>query len=167
MDELYQLDGVAMRYTFDGKAGVRTRPYRGANVGFGVSHVLSVVTALLAAPAGTLLIIEAPEANLHPRAQMELGVLAGQAAGDGVQIMLETHSPYIVSGLGQAVQLGWLAATDASLHYCTRIEAESKVTHVKINERGGLRDVTGNDEIPDEYIQEFFKPGFPGYRMAE
>ncbi|MDR1023283.1 MAG: AAA family ATPase [Prevotellaceae bacterium] len=37
------------------------------NVGFGISYSLPVVVALLAAKKGALLIIENPEAHLHPR----------------------------------------------------------------------------------------------------
>ncbi len=154
-DEFHQLDGVVLRFTFDGKAGVPTRPYRAANVGFGLSHSLSIVTALVAAPAGALLVIEAPEANLHPRAQLRLGHLIGQAAGDGVQVIVETHSPHIVTGLARAVSSGWLPRKELTLHYCVRDDAETRVAHVQVNQAGRLAHIGGYEEIPDEYYHQF------------
>ncbi|WP_165419193.1 AAA family ATPase [Rhizobium leguminosarum] len=66
------------------------------NVGVGVSQVLPlVVTALLAQP-GNLLIFEQPELHLHPRVQARLADFFLALALDGKQILLETHSEYLV-----------------------------------------------------------------------
>ena len=44
----------------------RTNSYKNVNVGFGITYVLPVVTALLTAKEGDLIIIENPEAHIHP-----------------------------------------------------------------------------------------------------
>ncbi len=58
-----------------------------------------MVLALLTAEAGDLLIIENPEAHLHPKGQSKLAELMCLAAQAGVQIFCETHSDHIVNGV--------------------------------------------------------------------
>ena len=43
------------------------------DVGFGVSQVLPVLILCYYAPEGSILILEQPEAHLHPKVQSELG----------------------------------------------------------------------------------------------
>jgi predicted ATPase len=41
---------------------------------------------------GGLLIIENPEAHLHPAGQSEMGMFLARMAAAGLQILVETHS---------------------------------------------------------------------------
>lgn len=75
--------------------------HRSTNVGFGLSYVLPVITALL---VGTLtpnsvVIIENPEAHLHPRGQTEIATLVSLCADVGAQIIVETHSDHLFDGI--------------------------------------------------------------------
>jgi predicted ATPase len=72
---------------------------RAENVGFGVSYSLSVVTALLSARPGALIMIENPEAHLHPDGQAKLAELMCLVAQRGVQVIAETHSDHIINGV--------------------------------------------------------------------
>lgn len=77
----------------------KTTTYHSAlNTGFGISYVLSVVLAVLSARPGALLLIENPEAHIHPSGQAALMRLISRAAISGIQIILETHSDHIVNG---------------------------------------------------------------------
>lgn len=69
------------------------------NVGYGISYTLPVVVALLSARPGALIIIENPEAHLHPAGQSELAKLMTKVANTGVQVVVETHSDHIISGI--------------------------------------------------------------------
>lgn len=82
--------------TFQQNGGRDTRP---GNVGFGISYSLSVVTALVNAPVGGLVIIENPEAHIHPRGQSYLGRLIALTAEAGVQVIVETHSDHVINGI--------------------------------------------------------------------
>lgn len=70
-----------------------------ANVGYGLSHALPVLVALLSAKPGALIVLENPEAHLHPRGQAELAKLISRVAAAGVQVIVETHSDHIINGI--------------------------------------------------------------------
>lgn len=68
------------------------------NTGFGLSYILSVVVAILSAKPGSLILIENPEAHIHPSGQASLMQLISKAAEQGIQIIVETHSDHIING---------------------------------------------------------------------
>ena len=68
------------------------------NTGYGVSYVLSVVVAILSAKPGALILVENPEAHIHPSGQSALMRLISRAVAAGVQVIIETHSDHIVNG---------------------------------------------------------------------
>ena len=88
---------ITYGYAYDG-----IKPFarlRAENVGYGVSHSLSVLVALLSAKPGSLVILENPEAHLHPGGQAELAKLISRVAQGGVQVIVETHSDHVVNGV--------------------------------------------------------------------
>ena len=87
--------------------------HRASNVGFGLSYTLPVIAGLLGMPViakqqnmSALLIVENPEAHLHPKGQTRLGQLMALSAISGVQIIVETHSDYIIDGVRLAIKKG-------------------------------------------------------------
>jgi predicted ATPase len=75
--------------------------HRAKNVGFGLSYTLPVITALLLGSIipNSLVIIENPEAHLHPRGQSEIARLIGLCIKAGVQVIVETHSDHLLNGI--------------------------------------------------------------------
>lgn len=120
-ERIEQTDLVTLGFTYAStelaQDSDRRRP---ANVGFGLTYCLPIVTACLSAPAGSLLLLENPEAHLHPRGQAAMGALLAKCAGDGVQILLETHSDHILNGIRLAVKRGAIPNTDVGLRHFTR-----------------------------------------------
>ncbi len=82
----------------------KTNLYRCVNVGFGLTYVLPVIVALLSAKKGDMIILENPEAHIHPGGQRKLGELIGQVGQRGVQVIVETHSDHIMNGIRVAVR---------------------------------------------------------------
>lgn len=93
-----------------------------ADVGFGVSQVLPVIVALIAAEPGRLVYIEQPELHLHPRAQVALAQVLADAAKRGVRVVVETHSSLLLLGIQTLVAEGDLSPELVKLHWFTRRE---------------------------------------------
>ena len=90
------------------------------NVGFGISYVLPVVLALVKAKKDELLILENPEAHLHPRGQRKMGELIARAAQGGVQIIVETHSDHILNGIRLSAKKKLIDPHLVRLYYFSR-----------------------------------------------
>jgi len=73
--------------------------YKPANVGFGYSYILPLIVTGLIAKPGETIIIENPEAHLHPRAQSKIAEFFAKVASCGVQVFIESHSEHILNGL--------------------------------------------------------------------
>lgn len=88
---------LSLQFGFKKDIG-ESRNFESYNVGFGYSYILSIVVSALIAKEGNILIIENPEAHLHPKAQLNLTLLLAKLVDNGVQVFIETHSEHIVNG---------------------------------------------------------------------
>jgi predicted ATPase len=86
-------------HTFEILFTIKGKQYKPTNVGFGYSYILPIIVSGLIAKEGEILIIENPEAHLHPKAQSELTKFLAKVASCGVQIFIESHSEHILNGL--------------------------------------------------------------------
>ncbi|MGI4743989.1 MAG: AAA family ATPase [Janthinobacterium lividum] len=91
-----------------------------ADVGIGVSQVLPILVALIAAQEGQIVYVEQPELHLHPRAQVAMGELLAEAANRGVRVIVETHSSLLLLTVQTLIAQGKIANTDVGLHWFTR-----------------------------------------------
>jgi predicted ATPase len=143
---------VALNYQFVAgrEAGNRFRP---TNVGFGLSYVLPILVAVLSSEPGSLLLLENPEAHLHPRGQAQIGRFLALAAAHGIQVIVESHSDHILNGLRVAVKMGDLSPTQAKLLFFTGEVIEGIFTHYietpGIDRNGKL------DYRPDGFFDEW------------
>lgn len=94
--------------------------YRSTNVGFGITYVLPILVAILSAQPDTLILLENPEAHLHPKGQSKMGRLLALAASCGIQIIVETHSDHLLNGIRVAVCEELAKADDVQIHYFKR-----------------------------------------------
>lgn len=145
------LDLVSLEFAFATGRG-ETNRYRATNVGFGISYILPIVTAALAAKPGSLLLVENPEAHIHPHGQLRIGKLLALASLGGVQIIVESHSDHILNGLRLAVHSRDLLPDQVAMHYFRRVtDADSirtEVTTPRIDSDGRI------DEWPDGFFDE-------------
>lgn len=128
--------------------------HRSKNVGFGLSYTLPVITALLLGTItpNSLVIIENPEAHLHPKGQTEMAKLISLCVEAGTQVIIETHSDHVFNGIrihakkdqtnkfAEQVKLYWLELDKKN---------NSEVTELKINNDGRL------DNWPDGFFDQF------------
>jgi len=64
---------------------------------------LAIYLRYVAQP-GDLLVIDEPEMNLHPAAQVEITEFLGMLVNAGLNVLITTHSPYIVDHLSNLIQ---------------------------------------------------------------
>ena len=122
------MDAVQLGYQFVSGNDV-TDVYRPTNVGFGLTYTLPILVAILASTPGTLLLIENPEAHLHPRGQARMGELLALAASTGVQLVVETHSDHVLNGVRIAAHDGRLAPDRVSIHFFERPSGVEHANH--------------------------------------
>jgi predicted ATPase len=141
-----------------------TNRFKPTHVGLGISYSLPVVTALLRASPGELLIIDSPESNIHPRGQAIIGKLASLAAQNGVQIILETHSDHVLNGVRVACKEGDIDHKNTALFYFTRNVSNKEqcavISNVSIDRQGEL------SEYPDNLLTEWSSCKVPFLRSS-
>jgi predicted ATPase len=108
-----------LQYEYASEHGYTT-PFDPMNVGFGLTYCLPVIVACLLAEPDSILIIENPEAHLHPKGQSKLGELLARMAQNGVQCFVETHSDHLLNGVRIAVMQGMLDADKANVFFFER-----------------------------------------------
>ena len=108
-----------------------------ADMGFGVSQVLPVLVALIAAEPGRLVYLEQPELHLHPRAQVALAQVLADAAKRGVRVVAETHSSLLLLGVQTLVAEGDLSPELVKLHWFTRRkDGVTEISSADLDEAG-------------------------------
>ena len=154
VDPIPGVDLMRLEYSFDMGKDVSSR-YRNTNVGFGITYTLPIIVAVLASPPGTIILVENPEAHLHPRGQAKMGELLALAASCGVQVVIETHSDHVLNGIRLAVHGGKIKPEDVQLHYFQRQEKQgqgfTEVVSPRINRSGRI------DKWPDGFFDEWDK----------
>lgn len=127
---------LALSYGYRGKT--KESKVSAVNTGFGITYVLPILVSLLTAKPGHLIVIENPEAHIHPKGQSVLMQLVAQAVACGIQVIIETHSDHIINGLMVAVHKNILASKDIALYYL-QSEDEDHVSNlwpIKVKEDG-------------------------------
>ncbi|MDM8528047.1 DUF3696 domain-containing protein [Anaerolineales bacterium HSG24] len=93
---------------------------RPTNVGFGILYTLPILVAILSSQPNAIVLLENPEAHLHPKGQAQMGHLIARAVSAGVQIILETHSDHILNGIRIATREYILKPEQVALHFFTQ-----------------------------------------------
>jgi predicted ATPase len=145
-----EIDLMTFSVTYSLGHQVASSEYRPTNVGFGITYALPIVVAVLAARPGGLVIVENPEAHLHPRGQVKIGELLCRAANAGIQVLVETHSDHVLNGIRLAVKGRTVVPADVALYY-SRWEPGGKspsLTLLTVKEDGRL------SEWPEGFFDE-------------
>ena len=123
------------------------------DVGYGVSQVLPVVTELLREDAPDMFLLQQPEVHLHPSAQAALGSLFCEVAGPDLQLVIETHSDYLMDRVRMNVRDGSskLKAEDVSILFFERDALDVNIHSLRIDEDGNIL------HAPDGYRRFFME----------
>ncbi|MAT55714.1 MAG: hypothetical protein CMN32_14655 [Saprospirales bacterium] len=123
-----------------------------ADVGFGVSQILPVIALCYYAPEKSILLIEQPEIHLHPSVQAGLAdVFMDTIKHRNVQIILESHSEYLLRRLQRRIAENNYSAERAKLYFCDIQQQQSELTPLSINSFGQI------ENWPDGFFADDFR----------
>ncbi|HYV94651.1 MAG TPA: DUF3696 domain-containing protein [Chitinophagales bacterium] len=152
-------ENILLEYVYKQPNFGSTNRFKPINVGFGISYSLPIVTALLSARPGELIIIENPESHIHPRGQAELGKLISLVALNDIQVIIETHSDHVLNGVRVAAKENEKLRDDAIVFFFDKkieeAEQYSDITDVEIDKNGELSSYPKN--LLDEWGQQMIK----------
>ena len=121
------------------------RKYKGGpevrltDVGFGVSQVLPVLILCYYVPEGSILILEQPEAHLHPKVQSELAdLLVEVVKSRKLQIILESHSEHLLIRLMRRIAEEEISADDTAFYFCEMNEGTSEIERLNVDDYGNI-----------------------------
>ena len=98
-----------------------------SHTGFGITYALPVIVGGLLAAEGSNFVVDSPEAHLHPSAQTELAKFLARLAGTGVNVIVETHSDYVIEGVRIAIAAERLLRPEDCIIYSVELsEAGSR-----------------------------------------
>lgn len=128
-----------------------TSSFKAVNVGFGISYILPVVLSILIAKKDDIVIIENPEAHLHPKGQVILAELMSIAAQNGVQLFIETHSDHIFDGIRIATKEKKIEPEKSNILFFDRDTTEhtTNIQRIKIDKDGLI------DHMPINFFDQF------------
>ena len=123
------------------RRGKKTIFHSAINTGYGISYALSIIVAILSSKPGSLILIENPEAHIHPAGQSSLMRLITMAAKAGVQIVMETHSDHIINGALVASKQNKINKKDISIYFFDRDgDCNARPIKLVIGENGLIQD---------------------------
>ena len=116
------------------------------DVGFGVSQVLPVLAALFRVDGPPIFLLQQPELHLHPSAQAALGSLFCRTAEEVRQLIIETHSDYLLDRIRLNVRdrRTRLKPEDVSILYFERDNLDVRIHPIRFDEDGNVRDTPTN-----------------------
>lgn len=129
-----------IEYTYNRPGKTVTKAFTSKNVGYGISYDLPIIAALLAASPGDLIIIENPEAHIHPSGQAKLMELICKASHAGVQVIIETHSDHIINGALVCCNKKIIKNDEMKIYYFDRDEElhATKALNILVEEGGRI-----------------------------
>ena len=111
--------------------------YKPTNVGYGFSYVLPIIIEGLIAKPGDILIVENPEAHLHPHAQSILAKFLTLVSLKSVQVIIESHSEHILNGLRIPIYDNVISKDHLNVLYFDR-NVENYFTRIDVGEKGKI-----------------------------
>lgn len=127
-------------------------------MGFGLSYTLPIIAAVIISAYKLqknkimvpVIMIENPEAHLHPSGQTKLGKFLALAASCGVQIIAETHSDHFLNGVRLAAKEEDIDFKDIVIQYMKYNvkEKTSENIPIYVDEYGML------DEWPEGFFDQ-------------
>jgi predicted ATPase len=86
------------------------------SAGCGAQQVLPIITQIFAAPKNSVILVEEPEAGLHPESQGHLARMFAESVRLGHQLVMTTHSQVLLEALQGQVSAGTLKPHELAIY---------------------------------------------------
>ena len=102
------------------------------SAGCGAQQILPIITQVFAAPTNSVILVEEPEAGLHPHAQRDLANMLCDAVAHGLQLVITTHSETLLKSLVEATESNHLRRDDMIVYQLSKSSSGAKSERVQI-----------------------------------
>ena len=117
---------------------------RPSNIGYGLSYIFPILVACLLAEKDQIIILDSPEAHIHPEGQSKMAQFLSMIAASGVQLIIETHSDHILNGVRLAAMKETIKPKDITIHFFNKIPRSeqdvAQITSPSIDHQGNISD---------------------------
>jgi len=111
---------------------------RPSNIGYGLTYAFPVIISGLLAKPKQILIIDSPEAHLHPLGQSQMGQFLAKVAAAGVQVIIETHSDHVINGIRLSVKNKDILPEKVAIHFFNHPDTIPQAISPLIDSQGNL-----------------------------
>ena len=122
------------------RSGITSDWVRPANIGYGISYAFPIIVGGLCVDSDQTVILDSPEAHLHPRAQSRIGRFLAQMSSSGSQMLVETHSDHVLNGVRIAVRDGVIGPDQTALYFFTG-KPDARVVRLSVDRHGTIHDL--------------------------
>ena len=124
-----------------------------------VGKVLPVIVQLFWADPESITLIEEPEISLHPKAQIDMLAMFGEAINQDKQIIATTHSLFMMQGIGYAVHKGWLEPDQVAVYHVEKKKGTGTTSkRLPLSEKGYIKGwVPSFAKVEGQLLREWTK----------
>lgn len=133
-----------------------------ADAGAGVAQALPIIAECCAAPKGALILLEHPEAHLHPRAQGALGDLLIDIANQGKTLVVETHGETVIARVRTRMAQGAVSHKDVAVYHFEPTAGGARIREMNLNGAGQFE----IEEIPNDFFVQVYADEFESHMEA-
>jgi len=125
------------------------------DIGFGINQLLPVIVQCFYAPKNSLILIEQPEAHLHPKFQADVADFLIDVVNYGTRVVVETHSEHLLLRLQRRIAEKQISSDNVGVTYFDLGSEGTMSSKMKLDKNGYFV-----EPIPEGFFEEGFQEAF-------
>lgn len=131
------------------------------DVGFGLNQLIPIIVQSFYATKGSLIMMEQPEAHLHPQAQAKVADFLVDVVKYGNRVLVETHSEHLLLRLQRRIAEKEIDSKKVRVHYFESDAEGTKMTDMVLDEKGYFK-----EPLPRGFFEEGFSEALAHLKAA-
>lgn len=129
-----------------------------ALAGLGSKQALTMLVQLFLSNEGDMILIEEPEINLHPEAQITLPSLFTETIRAGKNLVMTTHTEFLILAFSKPIREGALNRNDLGIYNLEKTKNGTQIKRLAIAENGYIENwIPSFTRVESELLNEFLK----------